>query len=382
MSKISLIYRKIAPTSLRLSIRNAQYWFLHKLELFSTRQFHPDFTHAWRHTVCFIIPSTKLSGGVAVVCEYANRLQDKGVKVLIASLDGSTDLSWFQGQKVKVVSWLDQQDSIRMDFDTVIATGWITAYAVATSGIGRAFYLVQSDERRFYPKESYLRKRVHDTYELPFRFITIASWMQNWLRDEFHHESALIRQGINTEIFNTSGSNILPRPENRIRILIEGAIDLPFKKIKETINFTDKLPKDKYEVWLVSSSGSPDPKWRIDRFFDRVPQKMMGDIYRSCHILLKLSTVEGMAGPPLEAMACGCVPIVYRSTGVDEYMKDGENGCVVDNIDNVNEILINKAFAIYTNTCSGSTSKLGRVADGFDWNASTQKIAIELSYQF
>ena len=43
-----------------------------------------------------------------------------------------------------------------------------------------------------------------------------------------------------------------------------------------------------------------------------------------------MSRVEGFFGPPLEAMACGCIPVVSKVTGYDEYIVDGENALVVE----------------------------------------------------
>lgn len=375
---LSTIYRKVANERLRIKLRNIQYSIVHRLELNKVNFFRPDFSKPWQKTCCFILPSTKLSGGVAVVCEYANRLKERGVKVMMASLDGTTDLSWFGNQTVEVVPWYEQIDRIRREFDTVVATGWITAYEAAASNIPRAFYFVQSDERRFYPNESYLKKRVEDTYRLPFRYITLASWMQNWLKKEFRQESMLIKNGINTHIFNPNGPRIAPRPINKVRIVVEGAIDLPFKRVKETIQITNCLHRNKYEIWLVSSSGEPDPSWKIDRYFSCVPHMIMGNIYRSCHILLKLSTVEGMAGPPLEAMACGCIPIVQKVTGSDEYMIENKNGFVVENIEAVDEALIMKAHKLFLSTSLESNNYLLLTTQRFDWRRSSQNFYLYL----
>ena len=46
-------------------------------------------------------------------------------------------------------------------------------------------------------------------------------------------------------------------------------------------------------------------------------------------MLLKLSHVEGMYGPPLEMFHCGGTVITYDVTGHDEFVRDGVNGIVV-----------------------------------------------------
>jgi hypothetical protein len=46
-------------------------------------------------------------------------------------------------------------------------------------------------------------------------------------------------------------------------------------------------------------------------------------------VLIKLSTVEGMFGPPLEMFHCGGTAIVFDVTGADEYIVSGRNALVV-----------------------------------------------------
>lgn len=307
-----------------------------------------------------------------VVCEYANRLKKKGIKVIIASCDGTKDLSWFVGHDVETRGWLEIKADVCKDYDAVVATGWITAYTAAESGIERAYYFVQSDERRFYPAESYLRKRVEDTYRMNFKFITIADWLVNWLKNEFSVDAFLVRNGLDKNIFNTGGQKLSKRPDDKIRILIEGAIDLPFKQVPEALELASKLPEDQYEIWLVSSSGDPNPSWKIERYFSKISQRMMGDVYRSCHVLLKLSRVEGMSGPPLEAMACGCVPIISKVTGSSEYLIDGKNGFYFDSQkDSLQDVFKNAMDLQKSPEFSNSANE---TVEKFDWEISTDRM--------
>ncbi|MBP8708198.1 MAG: glycosyltransferase family 4 protein [Caldisericia bacterium] len=56
----------------------------------------------------------------------------------------------------------------------------------------------------------------------------------------------------------------------------------------------------------------------------------MAEIYSSCDVLLKMSRIEGFFGPPLEAMACECIPIISKVTGYNEYIIDQKNALVVE----------------------------------------------------
>jgi len=320
------LYKKIVPEIIRTQIRNPQYIFddLKFLNRFFQSKKSQNLKTISK-SICYIIPTTNITGGVAVVCEHLNRLQKLGFKCLIASYDNKTDLSWFPNQSVKVIPLKNNQKIIEQ-YKTVVATGWITAYELLLLNVKKKIYFVQSDETRFYPIGSYLKQRVRRTYSFPFEFMTEAKWIQKWLKENFNKDSLYIPNGINTKIFYST-TPLEPKPKNKKRILLEGAINLPFKGMEEAFKVVQGLD---CEVWCVSYDGKPKPEWHCDRFFEKVPMQDMRKIYSSCDILLKLSRVEGFFGPPLEMMACGGIPIVAKVTGYDEYIVDGYNALVTE----------------------------------------------------
>lgn len=324
------IYRKLIPEIIRTQIRNPQYIFddikySFRYLIVKILRFRGKDIKIIPKSVCYIIPTTNITGGVAVVCEHLNRLKKIGYKTLIASYDNKIDLSWFPNQTVRVIPLAGNQKMIEK-FNTVVATGWITAYELLMLNVKNKIYLVQSDETRFYPKGSYLKTRVRRTYFFPFKFITIAKWLQIFLKENFNKKSLYIPNGVNTKIFYPD-IPFKPKPKNKKRILLEGAINLPFKGMKEAFDVVHNMD---CEVWCVSYDGKPKPSWHCDLFFEKILMQDMRRIYSSCDIILKLTKVEGVFGPPLEMMACGGVPVVARVTGYDEYIKDGYNALVTD----------------------------------------------------
>jgi glycosyltransferase involved in cell wall biosynthesis len=57
--------------------------------------------------------------------------------------------------------------------------------------------------------------------------------------------------------------------------------------------------------------------------------KDLVDLLREYHILAFPSIVEGFGIAPLEAMACGLVPVVSATAGPMSYIENGRNGIIV-----------------------------------------------------
>jgi len=67
-----------------------------------------------------------------------------------------------------------------------------------------------------------------------------------------------------------------------------------------------------------------------DRTIGPLSQAELAAAYAEADVLLKLSRVEGMSGPPLEAFHLGTTCVVSAVTGHEEYVEHGENGLVVE----------------------------------------------------
>jgi len=269
----------------------------------------------------YVIPGTGISGGIAVVCEHANRLLLRGYDVTLISEDNRDSIDWYPNLLAEVIP----VKKMGTNYDILIATGWLTAYSVTQLPAKRRMYFVQSDESRFYAKSDPAYQRALKTYEMDFEFLTEAKWIRQWLRQSFEKDAVYIPNGLNERIIHKA-EPIIPKAD-KVRVLLEGPIDIPFKGMADAFQAVKDLD---CEVWCVSSAGKPKPEWKCDQFFYKVPIDKMKHIYSSCDILLKMSRVEGFFGPPLEMMACGGTVVVGKVTGYDEYIVDGYNALVVE----------------------------------------------------
>lgn len=284
--------------------------------------------------IAYVLPGLSVSGGVAVVLKHANILLDRGYEVYIVNIGEKADgVFWYPNNNVPLLS---EKDCMRKKifFDIVIATYFTTVDFILKMNASRFLYFVQSDERRFDLSADLFLKCQSSYEKSEVEFFTMAIWIQRWLKEEFGHEAYYVPNGLDDKLFYRSNSIEIPRVKKRV--LLEGPISVAFKGVENAYNAVKDLD---CEIWIISSNGKPKKSWRYDRFFESVPLRDMKEIYSSCDILLKMSTVESFAYPPLEAMACGCVPVVKKVTGIEEYAVHGDNCFIVNDVEDARSVV-------------------------------------------
>ena len=281
-----------------------------------------------RGSIYFLVPGTEISGGIAVIFRHANMLLDKGYDVKILSLNNKNSEDWYPNQKVKIIPYSQTRSILKSgEIDILIATAYSTAYTVDMTRARRKFYFVQSDESRFYPDDKMLTEAIRNTYSLSLEYIVIAHWLQDWLRKEFNQNAYYVPLGLDSNIFRETEP--IKERTDKFRVLVEGAIDVPYKGMDDAMEAVRDLG---CEIWIVSGRGKPKPNWKYDRFFEKVSLKDMPAIYSSCDILLKMSKVESFCYPPLEMMACGGVSVIRKVTGIEEYAINEYNCLIVNDV--------------------------------------------------
>jgi O-antigen biosynthesis protein len=286
--------------------------------------------------VAFVCSEPWISGGFNVIFRHAMELARGGITVAIVCKTPVTaeHVGWHPIAEMADhpnLLWLDHNEALSHRFDLAIATWWRTFFDLWKVQADRYAYFVQSIESRFYPlEERVTRAAVDATYEAPLGIITEARWIRDYLQRVHGRDAALATNGIDKAIFTEIGSVISPRSPGRLRVLVEGALDASFKNVPASIRLAREGGAD--EIWLLSPAAA-DTVEGIDRVFSRIAQAQVANIYRSCDVILKLSLVEGMFGPPLEMFHCGGTAIVYNVTGHDEYIVHGHNALVAERHD-------------------------------------------------
>ena len=275
----------------------------------------------------FVLPGLEISGGIKVALKHATMLQKAGKDVGLFLLSGEQKWCEFEGYKIPVINLEDTE--IRGKIRYMIATMWTTVDIVEQCiGTEIKMYLVQNWETGFYTEGDPLRIRANQSY-MPgkdMNFLTISKWCQQWLKEQYGHESNYAPNGLETERFACHKRELT----GKIRILIEGDCAVDYKNVDEAFEITNELDRNQYEVWYMSNKAEPKSWYKVERFLHKIPYEKVPEIYTQCDVLLKTSLLESFSYPPLEMMATGGYVIAVPNGGNVEYLKDRENCLLYD----------------------------------------------------
>ncbi len=313
--------------------------------------------------ITFILPSGGLSGGVRIICNYANGLQRKGHNVTIvapyfslqrtpldkrdsvislsglhilkAAFDryiGHDHLKNFEGT---LISPLTLDSSNIPDSDIIVATAWQTAEWLAEypDSKGVKFYFIQHYEIWNGPKE-----RVDATWKLPINIIVIANWLKNLGENEFGAKIlGPLYNSIDHWVFYPDRKKV----NDKIRIGMlyheydwKGFADglKAFHLVQQKIN--------NLQLVLISTERKPKDIPKNTEYYFRPDQNKMREIYSNCDIWMCPSWSEGFHLPPFEAMACGCSLVSTKIGGVEDICEH-EIHALISEPKNINSLSAN-----------------------------------------
>jgi glycosyltransferase involved in cell wall biosynthesis len=336
--------------------------------------------------IAFLLGSPAISGGTNVIFEHGSGLQKCGYQVTILTAQSVEADCYSWHPDAGGLIWKRIDDVQDIEFDFVVATWWQSVEQLERLRSRYYLYFVQSIESRFFPPKDLrtfegrdidiMAEWCESTYRYPLQIITEARWIQQYLFERYNRPSQLVLNGIRKEIFCEEGDCPADRNPAKLRVLVEGPLGVFYKNVERTIELCVQAGVP--EIWLLSSSDiSSYPG--VDRCFSRVPIEKTAEIYRSCDVLVKLSYVEGMFGPPLEMFHCGGTALVYDVTGHDEYIKNGVNAIVVakDSEDEVVRWLkrLQQEPALLQTLKDGARQT---ACDWLDWTGAAQQFSVAL----
>lgn len=278
--------------------------------------------------ICFVIPNYGISGGIHVIFRHSEFLSKKGYDVYIASLEKPLNVSWYPSI-LDLVTTITFLEAPSFDFDVVCATSWETVYSLRYFHSKKYAYLVQAPEYLFIPAENKLKSYLAEaTYVSGIEIITIAKWMKEMLKTRYGVNSYFLNNGVIKHQARVLTNEL--DSYTSVKFLVEGSITDDRKFVWKTVSILHQMGVS--EIYLLTSS-------KIKRFpfvkkvYSQIPINATQEVYRSCDVLVKLSTVEGMFGPPLEMFVSGGTAITFNVPGYEEYILHGYNALVAEMYD-------------------------------------------------
>jgi glycosyltransferase involved in cell wall biosynthesis len=277
--------------------------------------------------VAFVVNDLQLSGGVGVVVEHARQLVYRhGFAVDLVLAREHDEPGWaFRGLAHVPVHGMERAGQER--YDVAVATWWETVGPALELDAHRHAYFVQSLEDRFYMPHEAPRLAATLTHDLPLEVITEARWIAETLEALMpERRCLLVRNGIDKDVFAPVAAPPV-RGDEPLRILIEGNPGVWFKGVGEALEAVRIMRAPR----VVTSVAADGRKLRgADTALPHLSQRDLAKAYAEHDVVLKLSRVEGMFGPPLEGFHLGATCVITGVTGHEEYVVHGENGLVVD----------------------------------------------------
>jgi glycosyltransferase involved in cell wall biosynthesis len=159
-------------------------------------------------------------------------------------------------------------------------------------------------------------KRFDALYKLPTLKIAISPHLVAGVEKRFKMPCYLLPNGIDRKVFYPKAAEL--DYSGTIRILSVGNYTIEYKAIPDILKAVKILKEKGKKVFLtrVSPADIPDDEKNygvVDRFFVRISEQEMANLYRETHVLVSASTeIEGFGLPPVEAMSTGTPVILTR----------------------------------------------------------------------
>ncbi len=279
--------------------------------------------------VAFLVNDLQLSGGVGVVVAHARQLAAShpfDVTLVVVREQRVPDWGYEALAHLQVASL---QDARAQRFDVAVATWWETTSSLFDVPAERYAYFVQSLEDRFYPPRQPERLGAAVTLNLPVAFITNARWIAGTLRDLRPEAPCyLVRNGTDKTVFPPP-DGIEPSIDAPLRVLVEGYASSWFEGVNHAIA-TTRLMREPHRLTVIAPNREGLDATGAERVLGPVTQREMAGLYAETDVVLKLSRVEGMFGPPLEGFHMGATCVTTEVTGHEEYIEHGVNALICD----------------------------------------------------
>jgi|GEM_PF-1405127 glycosyltransferase involved in cell wall biosynthesis len=258
-------------------------------------------------------------GGCLQLVKCANILTDLGHEVFLTyTASFSFDLTEVRAKRV--YSPHLRPDEVP-DADAVMCSTWYMARRVADlpASKGAKFAYLQDFENWSGTSEDIL-----SCWRLPVHLVAVANYLRDAAAQHTSKRAAVLPYGIDFERFHPEGKT----PPSPQRLVLGGLYNsMARKRFDDLVAVALGLREQGVPVELRLFGAEPGPVLPLPAVYLRQPKpEDLRAMMSACHVWLAMSEQEGLHIPPMEAMACGAVPVVTEIGGMRDYCLDGRTG--------------------------------------------------------
>jgi GT2 family glycosyltransferase/glycosyltransferase involved in cell wall biosynthesis len=285
--------------------------------------------------VYYLTGISQTIGGVHTVIDIINHLILNDIKAGLVV--GSDFLPFYDKMFFNYLTHESLNDFLAMPIQTaaIVATSWNTVYACSLFASLKnipLIYFVQGYEVAF--KNGINYGKVENTYDIADDLIVTSQWLHDKLLSHFGADSHVIPNGFDDAVFYPDPSRkILNRPRT-VTMVLRGNVEKGDWVLMDVIKDLLRDENREIDIYAVCFSevafGETDS--RLHPIRGPLSRHALSDLFRQSDIFVDASLHEGFGMFPLEAMACGAVAIVSDSGGVRQFVVDGHNGIIINEV--------------------------------------------------
>ena len=273
-----------------------------------------------RARIVYVTEHTVVAGGLRVVFEHLNRLQDRGHRAELWTLEDPPD--WFDLRcPVRTFADFAALEAELAPLDAVkVATWWNTAASVWRASVvhGRGVYFVQDIETSYFADAPDARSAVLASYRPELAYVTTSEWNREQLH-ELGLDSALVPPGLDGATFRP-----LPDVLRRDDEIVALGRSNPLKNLDLTLAAWRRLPAPRPALRLFGVEPELVAEDGIE-YVTRPSDAEINEMLNRATIFVQTSTHEGFCLPVLEAMAAGTAVVCTDAHGNRDFCRDGTN---------------------------------------------------------
>lgn len=269
-----------------------------------------------------LVDCSEMNGGTRFVLRLAGYLGARGHRVRVSCLRCPILPSDLSGIPVTMT-----QDNAVPDEGFVCGTYWTTIREVAASALaGKRLALLQAPEPSWPETAQYRKQAVAAFTDPSVEYFTIGPSLAKVCGREYGTDvyCALPGSCIDSVAFGPRINDHNVR--DRVFFIHRRAA---WKGLDTVLRVVEAYKKLRPETRVVAMGFNRWAHKLVTEYLMNPPSDDIPDLYSGSDFYVAAGLYEGSPLPPLEAMACGCIPVSTES-GVLDYLRDGENGLLLD----------------------------------------------------